>query len=236
MRIYMQVMGTGSDFSASLMEGLGAAVIHGIAAVLCHWCHAAFLLHLAPRASLGPALCSLWALGSPSPAPPSTEHLQRNPSLKALVLPWDVCSPLRTTHSPAGLPVAFSSTAWGQERKGKRGERNHGLFSLLFIVPFRPFSVPPPQRMPVLNPVSALQHPGLHLGADVFHPLGHSLPSLRACPWPRYHPQPVCSCCSSWLFQYSQRCCCHHPGLWSLDLSLRILSPPPQCQPLTAKV
>lgn len=36
MRIYMQVMGTGSDFSASLMEGLGAAVIHGIAAVLGH--------------------------------------------------------------------------------------------------------------------------------------------------------------------------------------------------------
>ena len=50
MRIYMQVMGTGSNFSASLMEGLGAAVIHGTAAVLGRWSHAASLLHLAPRA------------------------------------------------------------------------------------------------------------------------------------------------------------------------------------------
>ena len=127
MRIYMQVMGTGSNFSASLMEGLGAAVIHGTAAVLGRWSHAASLLHLAPRASLGPALWSLWALGSPSPAPPSTEHLQRNLSLKALVLPWDVCSPLRTTRSPAGLPVAFSSPVtppwalgWGPRRFPQR--------------------------------------------------------------------------------------------------------------------
>lgn len=69
----------------------------------------------------------------------------------------------------------------------------------------------------------ALQHPGTY----IYQPLGHSLPSLRACPWPRYHSQPVCSYCSSWLFQYSQGHCCRHPGLWSLDLSLRICPPCP---------
>lgn len=81
--------------------------------------------------------------------------------------------------------------------------------------------------MPVLNLVSTLQHPRLPLGADVYQPLGHSLPSLRACPWPQCHSQSVCSCCNSWSFQYSQRCCCHHLGLWSIDLFLLILSPPP---------
>lgn len=161
---------------------------------------------------------------SPPPHLQSTELLQQN-----LLSSEDAVFPCRP---PSGL--FFHSPGIGEKREEGR-EKPQAVLPALHC-PFQAFSVPPPSRTPVLNLVSALQHPGLHFGADDFHPLGHSLPSLRACPWPWYHSQLVCSCCSSWLFRYSQGYCSHHPGLQSLDLSLRILSPPPQCQPLTTKV